>query len=92
MKGKWRRFAVLTPGVSTTKIAATEGATVQAGDVVGYVGSTGFATGPHLHWGLFVGGVAVNPQKWIAIPACAAAPAAAPRKAAPRKRAARKTV
>ena len=73
-----------------SKIAATEGATVQAGDVVGYVGSTGFATGPHLHWGLFIGGVAVNPQKWIAIPACAAAPAAAPRKVAPRKRPLRK--
>jgi len=55
-----------------SKIEAKEGATVQAGDVVGYVGSTGFATGPHLHWGLFVGGVAINPQKWIAIPACAA--------------------
>lgn len=69
-----------------SKIAATEGAMVQAGDVVGYVGSTGFATGPHLHWGLFIGGVAVNPQKWVAIPACGASPAAAPRKLTPRKR------
>lgn len=72
-----------------SKIAATEGAAVQAGDVVGYVGSTGFATGPHLHWGLFIGGVAVNPRKWVSIPACAEA-APAPRKAAPRKRPARK--
>jgi murein DD-endopeptidase MepM/ murein hydrolase activator NlpD len=70
-----------------SKIAATEGAMVQAGDVVGYVGSTGFATGPHLHWGLFVGGVAVNPQKWIAIPACAPGGQSTPRKVAPRKRA-----
>ena len=73
-----------------SKIAATEGATVQPGDVVGYVGSTGFATGPHLHWGMFVGGVAVNPRKWISIPACAEAPAPAPRKVTPRKATVRK--
>lgn len=70
-----------------SKIAATEGAMVQAGDVVGYVGSTGFATGPHLHWGLFVGGVAVNPRKWITVAACAEGP---PRKAGPRKTGPRK--
>ncbi len=67
-----------------SKIAATEGATVKAGDVVGYVGSTGFATGPHLHWGLFVGGVAVNPRKWVTIPACAER--AAPKPARPAQR------
>ena len=76
-----------------SKIAATEGAAVQAGDVVGYVGSTGFATGPHLHWGLFLGGVAVNPRKWVTVPACApgAQSTPLPRKAAPRKRAVKKT-
>jgi murein DD-endopeptidase MepM/ murein hydrolase activator NlpD len=69
-----------------SKIAATEGSTVQPGDVIGYVGSTGFATGPHLHWGLFVGGVAVNPQKWIAIPACAERKAPVRKKTSPRPR------
>ncbi len=73
-----------------SKIAATEGANVEAGDVVGYVGSTGFATGPHLHWGLFVSGVAVNPQKWIPIPACAPGAQSTPRKVAPRKRVTKK--
>ncbi|MBY0503786.1 MAG: M23 family metallopeptidase [Bryobacteraceae bacterium] len=72
-----------------SKIAATEGATVQAGDIVGYVGSTGFATGPHLHWGLFVGGVAVNPRKWITVNACAESPA---RKPVARKKTAQKRV
>ncbi len=37
---------------------------VEQGDVIGAVGETGFATGPHLHYALFVGGHAVNP--WLA--------------------------
>jgi murein DD-endopeptidase MepM/ murein hydrolase activator NlpD len=47
-----------------SKLGAKEGDVVKAGDVVGYVGSTGFATGPHLHWALYVHGVAVQPEQW----------------------------
>jgi murein DD-endopeptidase MepM/ murein hydrolase activator NlpD len=37
---------------------------VQAGQVIGAVGSTGAATGPHLHWGLYVQGQSVDPVPW----------------------------
>jgi len=42
-----------------------EGELVRAGQVVGTVGETGLATGPHLHWGLFVHGKAVDPAPWL---------------------------
>jgi murein DD-endopeptidase MepM/ murein hydrolase activator NlpD len=44
----------------------TKGAHVRGGDVIGYVGATGFATGPHLHWQITINGVAVNPHQWVA--------------------------
>lgn len=37
-----------------------EGQTVQRGDLVGYMGQTGYVTGPHLHWEAIVHGTRVN--------------------------------
>ena len=44
--------------------AVNEGDFVQQGQLIGYMGATGFATGPNLHWGLFVNGVSVDPVPW----------------------------
>jgi lysostaphin len=49
-----------------SRIDVHEGDVVRAGDPIGRVGSTGIATGPHLHWGFYVGGTAVDPEPWLA--------------------------
>jgi lysostaphin len=56
-------------GVTSTylhlsRINVKEGDIVQAGQVIGAVGSTGATTGPHLHWGLYVQGQSVDPVPW----------------------------
>ncbi len=44
-----------------SRISVREGQTVKQGQIVGYVGSSGLATGPHLHYQFWVGGKYVNP-------------------------------
>ncbi len=63
-----------------SKTAATQGQQLAAGDVIGYVGSTGRANGPHLHWTLYVNGVPVNPGQWVKVPPACTVPPSAPRK------------
>ncbi|WP_017327844.1 M23 family metallopeptidase [Synechococcus sp. PCC 7336] len=46
------------------RISVSEGERVTAGTPIGQVGSTGASTGPHLHWGLYVHNVAVDPVPW----------------------------
>lgn len=44
-----------------SQIGVSKGQRVEKGDVIGYVGSTGWSTGPHLHLGVLEGGSFIDP-------------------------------
>ncbi|MCL5256235.1 MAG: M23 family metallopeptidase [Chloroflexi bacterium] len=48
-----------------SSIDVKEGDIVQKGQVIGKVGNTGLSTGPHLHWEVRIGTVAVDPMQWV---------------------------
>jgi murein DD-endopeptidase MepM/ murein hydrolase activator NlpD len=48
-----------------SQIVVSEGQHVNAGDVIGYIGSTGFSTGPHLHFEVRINGNTVDPAPYL---------------------------
>lgn len=48
-----------------SRLAVASGDSVKKGDLIGYVGSTGRSTGPHLHYEVRVEGLAVNPIPYM---------------------------
>ena len=48
-----------------SRLNVAAGQTVRKGDLIGYVGTTGRSTGPHLHYEVRIAGVAVNPIPYL---------------------------
>jgi murein DD-endopeptidase MepM/ murein hydrolase activator NlpD len=61
-------FGIKTRYGHLSGFAVRAGATVQRGDLVGYVGATGRATGPHLHFEIMVNGRLINPLPLLIAP------------------------
>jgi hypothetical protein len=58
-------WGVLSGYWHLSRIEAEVGQEVARGQVIGRVGNTGSSTGPHLHWEMWVNGVAVDPLQWV---------------------------
>jgi hypothetical protein len=58
-------FGVTSLYFHQSALAVVEGDVVERGQVIGFVGSTGLSTGPHLHWEMRVDGVPTAPLAWV---------------------------
>jgi murein DD-endopeptidase MepM/ murein hydrolase activator NlpD len=59
-------YGITTRYAHLSRFAASPGDRVQRGDVIGYVGSTGRSTSPHLHYEILLNGQITNPLKLLA--------------------------
>jgi murein DD-endopeptidase MepM/ murein hydrolase activator NlpD len=57
--------AMQTRYAHLSRLAVVAGESVKKGDLIGYVGSTGRSTGPHLHYEVRIEGLAVNPIPYM---------------------------
>lgn len=60
----WSNYSTAYAHMSRIAPGMRKGAKISQGQVIGYVGSTGWSTGPHLHYEFRVAGVAKDPNKF----------------------------
>lgn len=58
----WNNYSTAYGHMSRIATGMHKGTKVSQGDIIGYVGSTGWATGPHLHYEFRVNNVALDPM------------------------------
>lgn len=63
--GYMRGYSVTTTYNHLSRYSARVGERVKQGEVIGFMGSTGYSTGCHLHFMVFRNGRTVNPMNWL---------------------------
>jgi murein DD-endopeptidase MepM/ murein hydrolase activator NlpD len=63
--GRINGTSVVTSYNHLSRYSARVGETVSRGEVIGYVGTTGYSTGCHLHFMVYENGDTVNPMRWL---------------------------
>ena len=63
--GVKRGKSIVTTYNHLSRFARGSGAKVSRGEVIGYVGSTGYSTGCHLHFMVLANGGTTNPMSWL---------------------------
>ncbi len=63
----WHGAGLFTAYFHLDRVLVRDGQRVKKGETIGELGATGRATGPHLHWGVKVGGLYVDPESILAI-------------------------
>jgi murein DD-endopeptidase MepM/ murein hydrolase activator NlpD len=58
-------LGIFTGYYHLSEVHVAAGDLVEAGQLLGRVGSTGLSTGNHLHWDLLVGGTWIDAMAWI---------------------------
>ncbi len=63
----WHNSTFATRYAHCSSLAVSVGEYVEQGQIIGYVGSTGFSTGNHLHYEVYYDGVRVDPDPYLGI-------------------------